>query len=78
MADQDMLTVDSRGHRCPTPTLRLRRALEQAGVGDAVLVLADDPLAKIDIPHFAQVNGHQVVDLSVQNGVVRIIVRKGG
>ena len=28
-----IVIVDARGHRCPTPTLRLRRALEAAGPG---------------------------------------------
>ena len=47
------LEVDARGHRCPVPTLRLRRALEAAGPGTVVRLLADDPVAKLDVPHFA-------------------------
>ena len=35
------------------PTLRLRRALEAAPSGAEVRLLADDPLAQVDIPHFA-------------------------
>jgi len=45
--------VDARGHRCPVPTLRLRRALEAAPPGGRVRLIADDPLARIDVPHFA-------------------------
>ena len=45
--------VDARGHRCPVPTLRLRRALEPLPAGAVVRLLADDPLAKVDVPHFA-------------------------
>ncbi|MDR3507208.1 MAG: sulfurtransferase TusA family protein [Caulobacteraceae bacterium] len=45
------LTIDTRGHRCPVPSLRLRRALEQAEAGARLRLLADDPLARIDIPH---------------------------
>ena len=41
----DEITVDARGHRCPVPTLRLRRALEDASPGVKVRLLADDPLA---------------------------------
>ena len=47
------LQVDARGHRCPVPTLRLRRALEAAEPGAVVRLLADDPMAKLDVPHFA-------------------------
>ena len=70
--------VDARGHRCPTPTLRLRRALEAVETGVAVTILANDPLARIDIPHFAAVSGHHVESLTVEAGVVRAVVRKGG
>jgi tRNA 2-thiouridine synthesizing protein A len=55
------LVVDARGHRCPVPTLRLRKALEQAADGQVVRLLADDPLAKIDVPHFAQTEGFRVL-----------------
>lgn len=54
--------VDARGHRCPVPTLRLRRALETAGPGAVVRLLADDPMARIDVPHFAGQTGYAVID----------------
>jgi tRNA 2-thiouridine synthesizing protein A len=50
--DEPEILVDARGHRCPVPTLKLRRALEAAAVGARVRLLADDPLARIDVPHF--------------------------
>jgi tRNA 2-thiouridine synthesizing protein A len=53
-----VIIVDARGHRCPTPALRLRRALETAGAGTLVRLLADDPMARIDVPHFVQTAGH--------------------
>lgn len=55
------LVIDARGHRCPVPTLRLRKALEQAAEGQVVRLLADDPLARIDVPHFAQTEGLRVL-----------------
>jgi tRNA 2-thiouridine synthesizing protein A len=57
--------------------LRLRRALETIGSGGVVHLLADDPLAKIDIPHFVKANGHQIVGLTVDDGVLRACIRKG-
>ena len=77
MQADDAKLVDARGHRCPTPTLRLRRALEAAPPGGVVTILADDPLAKIDIPHFAAANGHQLQSLTFDGGVIRAEVRKG-
>lgn len=61
------ITVDARGHRCPVPTLRLRKALEQAEPGQVVRLLADDPLAKIDVPHFAMTEGFRLL-YSAQEG----------
>jgi tRNA 2-thiouridine synthesizing protein A len=57
-SDPSVTIIDARGHRCPTPTLRLRRALERAPVGARVRLLADDPLARIDVPHFVRSAGH--------------------
>jgi tRNA 2-thiouridine synthesizing protein A len=60
-AEEPEILVDARGHRCPTPTLRLRRALERAPAGAVVRLLADDPMARIDVPHFAAEAGLQVL-----------------
>jgi len=66
-APLDKLVVDARGHRCPVPTLRLRRALERAAIGQVVRLIADDPLARIDVPHFAASNGYRLLS-STANG----------
>lgn len=66
----DEILVDARGHRCPVPTLRLRRALEQAPTGARVRLLADDPLARIDVPHFVAQAGFQVLEqVEVERGL---------
>ena len=46
--------IDARGHRCPVPTLKLRRALQSV---ERVTLMADDPMARIDVPHFCTQNG---------------------
>ncbi len=45
------------------PTLRLRRALQEAGPGTVVRLLADDPLARIDVPHFAAEAGCELLEV---------------
>ena len=74
----DEITVDARGHRCPVPTLRLRRALEAAPPGAELRLLADDPLARIDVPHFAASVGAEILDLAEASGVLSFRVRKSG
>ena len=71
-----MILVDARGHRCPVPTLRLRRALEAAAPGECVALLADDPLARVDVPHFARVSGCELVATEAQGSALRFVVRR--
>jgi tRNA 2-thiouridine synthesizing protein A len=75
MADEEIL-VDARGHRCPVPTLRLRRALEAAGPGGRVRLLADDPMARIDVPHFAAEIGAEIVARDERDGAFSFLVAK--
>ncbi|WP_419255263.1 sulfurtransferase TusA family protein [Caulobacter sp. ErkDOM-YI] len=73
----DPILVDARGHRCPVPTLRLRRALEAAPAGGQVRLIADDPLARIDVPHFAASIGAKVVAITDEDaGAVSFLVLK--
>ena len=43
-------TIDATGTWCPVPVGLLRRAAATADDGDIIEVLADDPLAAVDIP----------------------------
>ena len=70
------IIVDARGHRCPVPTLRLRRALEAAPAGAQVRLYADDPLARIDVPHLVQSLGLAVDPPSEEAGVLSFLVLK--
>jgi tRNA 2-thiouridine synthesizing protein A len=76
MAATDEILVDARGHRCPVPTLRLRRALETAAPGARVRLLADDPLARIDVPHFVAQAGAEVIERSESDGVLTFLVAR--
>jgi tRNA 2-thiouridine synthesizing protein A len=67
MTDESEIVVDARGHRCPVPTLKLRRALESAGFGARLRLLADDPMARIDVPHFVGQSGCELIEI-VQTG----------
>ena len=74
MTDAGDIVVDARGHRCPTPTLRLRRAMEAAQPGSVIRLLADDPMARIDVPHFAAAAGARVLAVSEDAGALQFTV----
>ena len=53
--------LDATGLLCPLPVLKLRKHLKSMKIGDIVLVLANDPAAAIDIPHFCNEVGHTLI-----------------
>ncbi len=59
--------IDARGHRCPVPTLRLRREIDRAAPGSVVQLWADDPMAQIDVPHFCNQNSHLLLSSEVRD-----------
>ena len=73
----DPILVDARGHHCPVPTLKLRKAHETAPAGAELVLLATDPMARIDVPHFAAQIGASVLEITDQGGgVIRFRIRK--
>ena len=71
------ILVDARGHRCPVPTLKLRRALEAAPAGARLRLLADDPLARIDVPHFLTEAGAILADVTEEADALSFLIVKG-
>lgn len=66
--------VDARGHRCPVPSLRLSKAMAALPAGSRVVLLATDPMARIDVPHLLAEVGGRLVSLEDQDGVLRFTV----
>jgi len=76
MDDAGEIVVDARGHRCPVPTLKLRRAMQSAPPGARFRLIADDPMARIDVPHFAAEAGVRLVELTECAGVLTFSIAK--
>jgi tRNA 2-thiouridine synthesizing protein A len=55
------LEIDATGLLCPLPVLRARKALAALPPGALLRLLADDPAASIDLPHFCAGAGHALV-----------------
>lgn len=51
-------TIDARDLLCPLPVLRLRKALASSPPGHTIRLIATDPAALIDVPHFCAEQGH--------------------
>jgi tRNA 2-thiouridine synthesizing protein A len=68
--------LDLRGLKCPLPALFARRALARAAPGAEIDVVADDPLAAVDIPHMCHQERHEVVAVAREGGVTRLRLRR--
>ena len=55
----DETEIDAIGLLCPLPVLRLRKALAGLPRGRVLRLLASDPAAIVDVPHFCAQAGHE-------------------
>jgi len=67
--------LDARGLKCPLPVLKAEKRLAELPPGATLVVLASDPIAKIDIPLFCMQQGHQCTT-SQQEGSMRFVIVK--
>jgi TusA-related sulfurtransferase len=70
------LVVDSLGKSCPVPIIELSKALNTVEVGAEVLVLADDPSSKIDIPVWCRMKLQELVAVREEPGNWSFLVRR--
>ena len=71
--------LDATGLLCPLPVLKARKRLSALGEGAVLMIRADDPVARIDFPHFCAEQGHALVSQTDgPGGVITFLIRKGG
>ncbi|MEM9732078.1 MAG: sulfurtransferase TusA family protein [Pseudomonadota bacterium] len=77
MTDESETVLDLRGFQCPLPVLKTRHRLRQMAVGDVIVVLSDDPLAGVDIPHLCAEKSQDLLDQqSLEGDVQRFTIRR--
>jgi tRNA 2-thiouridine synthesizing protein A len=69
--------LDATGLLCPLPVLKARKRLMGLAPGALLRVLATDPAALVDIPHFCAENGHDLVSILDQGASTVYLIRKG-
>ena len=67
--------VDARGLKCPLPVLKMEKQLALLQSGAKLLVLATDPIARIDIPLYCRQNGHDCA-ISLDEPTMRFTIIK--
>lgn len=75
--DENVEEIDTCGLLCPLPVLKARKRLTGLGPGALLAIRADDPAARIDVPHFCAEQGHTLVEQHEQpEGVLYFLIRK--
>ena len=68
--------LDATGLLCPLPVLKARKRLKSLPDGAVLRMLADDPAAIVDVPHFCNEAGHELLEVAESDGVQCYVIRK--
>ncbi len=75
---QEAETLDALGLLCPLPVLKARKRLKAMPAGSLLRVLADDPAAIVDVPHFCSESGHELIGMEEAPDHHVYLIRKNG
>lgn len=77
LATDTAVIVDARGLKCPLPVLKMEKQLGADTEVSRLVVLATDPMARIDIPLYCRQNGY---DCAVEeiDGVMQFSISRNG
>lgn len=77
MTETNETKLDLTGLKCPLPAMFARRALARAAAGAAIIVVTDDPMAPIDVPHMCTQEGYECISTTRrEDGSARMVLRK--
>jgi tRNA 2-thiouridine synthesizing protein A len=75
-AHDSEVVMDLQGLLCPLPVLKARKRLEAMQSGEILTILASDPMAAIDIPHFCNEQGHALLSQEKQGETFVFMIRR--
>ena len=70
------VTLDVLSFHCPVPVHETKRALATMSPGEIILVMADDPETKMDIPALLNRSGDTLLDVEEEAGEYHYRIRK--
>lgn len=69
--------IDASGLLCPLPVLKARKRLLSMAPGAVLKVLATDPVAVVDMPHFCAEAGHAFLQAEPAGAATAFYIRRG-
>lgn len=68
---------DARGLLCPLPVLRAAKRIRAMAPGEVLRLVADDPAAVVDVPHFCAEQGHDLLRATEEGSAQVYLIRRG-
>ncbi|MEO9827324.1 MAG: sulfurtransferase TusA family protein [Paracoccaceae bacterium] len=72
----DVEILDATGLLCPLPVLKAAKRLRGMAPGAVLQIMADDPAAVVDVPHFCAEQGYTLVSNDETDGVQTYVIKK--
>lgn len=69
--------LDATGLLCPLPVLKARKRLQALAPGQVLRIMANDPAAIVDVPHFCAEAGHDLLTIEDTTDGQIYLIRKG-
>jgi tRNA 2-thiouridine synthesizing protein A len=69
--------IDATGLLCPLPVLKARKRLLGMAPGAVLRLIATDPAAVVDVPHFCAEAGHVLLSATEEGAARSYLIRRG-
>ncbi|MFB1098484.1 sulfurtransferase TusA family protein [Terribacillus sp. JSM ZJ617] len=69
--------LDAKGLACPMPIVKTKKAINELNTGDVLEVHATDKGAKADLSAWAKSGGHDLLQDTEEDGVLKFWIKKG-
>ncbi|MBI2266669.1 MAG: sulfurtransferase TusA family protein [Armatimonadetes bacterium] len=78
MGTQASATLDCRGMLCPEPMIEMFKKMKTMGAGELLEVVADDALARKNIPEWCKKTGNVLVNTLDSDKLIKFYIKKRG
>lgn len=68
--------LDATGLLCPLPVLKARKRLSGMAPGAVLRLIATDPAAVVDVPHFCAEAGHELIGTGEDGPAQTYLIRR--
>ncbi|CAH0172270.1 Sulfurtransferase TusA [Peribacillus sp. Bi96] len=69
--------LDAKGLACPMPIVKTKKAMNDLQTGQVLEIHVTDKGAKADLAAWSKSGGHELVETTVENDILKFWIRKG-